>query len=105
MLRSQTTSIAGWACSHCYAWYILNFAYVHVMIYCNDHHLISERKVLLNLEVNLNLPCKHAVCNAVQSMDQDLFVLMILYKQPTYVFMDELAAAHHEILLLVTYLL
>lgn len=27
------------------------------MMYCNDHHLISERKVLLNLKVNLNLPC------------------------------------------------
>ncbi len=38
-------------------------------------------------------------------MLQDLFVLMILYKQPTYVFMDELAAAHHDILLVVTDLL
>lgn len=42
MPLSQTTFIAGWACSRCYAWYILHLTYVHVMLCCNCHLPLCE---------------------------------------------------------------
>lgn len=50
--HSQTISIAGWACSHCCAWYILHLTYVHVMLCCNCHLPHCEHHLLINLEIN-----------------------------------------------------
>lgn len=50
-LHSQTTSIAGWGCSHYYAWYALHLAYVRVMLCCNCLPPLCEDPVLFNFKV------------------------------------------------------